>query len=386
MLDFRTDQMPMNRIVRIMLACAASAAVSSSFGCDRPDEVTFQIVPKDQPAPPVAPALAMSTNSPGVGPSRPAEVPLHWAVPGGWVQLPDQQMRVAGFQVDPADKGAVLTVIAMPEQIPLVQNVNRWEGQVGLPATSEADLSKVAKPQQIAGVNAVTLDLRGPGDAASAKRMLGAILPHDGQTWYVKLMGSAATLEKAKPAYDAFLASLHFAHDGHTHDDPHASAAAAPTSSGDVVSRGHATADDKLAAFAVPSGWTQEAPRPMRSLTFRTGSDAGAAEVVVVKLAGNNIGPLEDNVNRWRAQVGLPPVANDQMPKAGQANVGDRQAAVYDFTGPAGAERPASRVRVVYTVLGTSVWFFKLQGPADGVAKAVLAFEAFLGSVKFPQP
>jgi hypothetical protein len=130
--------------MRYMLAFAAVAACRCVLGgCDRgDDEVTFGDYPKSQPAPKVSPAAAMSTNSQGVGPAAAAAVPLHWSVPDGWVRLPEQQMRVAAFQVDPADKDAVLTVIAMPDQIPLVANLNRWEGQVGLPATAEADLPR----------------------------------------------------------------------------------------------------------------------------------------------------------------------------------------------------------------------------------------------------
>ncbi len=46
----------------------------------------------------------------------------------------------------------------------LLENINRWEGQVGLPPTAEADLPKLWREMKTAdGVTIYRLDLKGPG-------------------------------------------------------------------------------------------------------------------------------------------------------------------------------------------------------------------------------
>jgi hypothetical protein len=163
------------------------------------------------------------------------------------------------------------------------------------------------KKETVAGVTAETIDLIGAGDPAAAKRLIVAVVPFEGQNWYIKLTGAATTIAKAKPAYDAFLASLHFATDGHTHDDHAGHAHASPQ----LLTSDEAA---KLANFTAPTGWAEQPPRPMRAHTFATKAGDGAAEVVVVRLSGNNIGPLDANINQWRGQVGLPPLPKDQSP------------------------------------------------------------------------
>ncbi len=59
-------------------------------------------------------------------------------------------------------------------------------------------------------------------------------------------------------------------------------------------------------AWPTPAGWTLDpTPRPMRLATFRAGEGPNALEVVLSEFPGDTGGTLP-NVNRWRAQVGLP--------------------------------------------------------------------------------
>lgn len=339
----------------LLLGCVLS-------GCERREEVVFYAAPKDPPpttAPTTTGAMDAATTG-GPAPTAPSSPDLHWSVPPGWTKLPDQPARVAGYAVSAEDPEAVLTIIAMPESIPLANNVNRWEGQTGLPPTSAERMSEVAKPREIAGESAVTIDLKGP-----EKRMLAAIIPHGGQNWYIKLLGATATITAQEQAYAQFLSSLHFATDGHTHELMSDAQAPDPASTfGEPMSR--------LESYDTPPGWVKDEPRQMREVSFRAG-DKGA-EMLAVRLTAGNIGPLPDNINRWRQQAGLEPTTEQLTGEA--ATIGSDTARVFDFTGP------QTRVRVVYTVRGTDVWFFKLQGPKDAVAEQVDAFEGFLKSVK----
>jgi hypothetical protein len=60
------------------------------------------------------------------------------------------------------------------------------------------------------------------------------------------------------------------------------------------------------AAWPTPEGWTLDpTPRPMRLATFRAGEGEASVDVVLSEFPGDTGGTLP-NVNRWRAQVGLP--------------------------------------------------------------------------------
>jgi len=63
----------------------------------------------------------------------------------------------------------------------------------------------------------------------------------------------------------------------------------------------------------VPDGWRRiPGERAMRLATFETGEGAEVVEVVVSRFPGN-VGGLLANVNRWRGQVGLGPVGEEEL-------------------------------------------------------------------------
>ncbi len=65
--------------------------------------------------------------------------------------------------------------------------------------------------------------------------------------------------------------------------------------------------------WVVPAGWV-EAPeqRPMRLATYTVPVPAGPVEVAVSRFAGRVGGDLA-NVNRWRGQMGLPPIGAGEL-------------------------------------------------------------------------
>ncbi|HVE14188.1 MAG TPA: hypothetical protein VNI01_12385 [Elusimicrobiota bacterium] len=150
------------------------------------------------------PAVGAQAPVPAVSPA--GELALHWKTPAGWAELPGSGMRAASFQVP---GGAELSVVTFPGDAGgVLANVNRWRGQFGLAPLPEAELparsSRVASP---AG-EAVAVDF--PGEGASAgKRLLAAMLPFRGASWFFKLTGPEAAVAAAKPAFTAFLGSLH---------------------------------------------------------------------------------------------------------------------------------------------------------------------------------
>ena len=152
---------------------------------------------------------------------------------------------------------------------------------------------------------------------------------------------------------------------------------AAPAGAGAEHSTG-ATAADRP-GWTVPSTW-QPVPgdRPMRVATFRAGDASSPVEVSVTVFPGDT-GGLLANVNRWRQQVGLGPIAEADLP-----------AAVRPFTSP-GFEGHTMRLAgpeqhllgaAIYEPARDRTWFVKAVAPpavADRIESEVEAFARSFG-------
>ena len=130
--------------------------------------------------------------------------------------------------------------------------------------------------------------------------------------------------------------------------------------------------------WTLPKGWSEAAGGgSMRFATFKTPVE-GKVEGTVVVLPGAAGGELA-NVNRWRDQIGLPPLDEAGLAKA-RTTLKTKAGAlnVYDFSSPA-------KGRLVAGLISTpdgNTWFLKLTGDADSVAKAKPDFITILGSVR----
>jgi hypothetical protein len=116
----------------------------------------------------------------------------------------------------------------------------------------------------------------------------------------------------------------------------------------------------------------------MRYASFDvTCANGEKAEVSVVMFPGEGGGDLE-NVNRWRGQIGLPPIEATELKTLTtmvKTSAGDL--ATVDLTGP------KARFLVGWTrQLGNS-WFFKLNGSTAAVGSQKETFTQFLQSVQF---
>src|SRR4029079_19391055 len=88
-------------------------------------------------------------------------------------------------------------------------------------------------------------------------------------------------------------------------------------------------------------------------------------------------------VNRWRGQVGLPPIAQEELAKLAESvDVGGSAGVLFDQAGTAASE---DATRVLATILrrADAAWFFKMTGDDGFVVKQKPVFLEFLKSVKF---
>ncbi len=138
--------------------------------------------------------------------------------------------------------------------------------------------------------------------------------------------------------------------------------------------------------WRLPSGWEEVAAGEMRAASFRINAQGGKqADVSVIPLPGMAGGEL-NNVNRWRGQVGQPPIAEADLAKLAQpVQISGRPAKLYEQAGtPPNSD---SKARILATVLNRddTAWFFKITGDDQLVAEQKAAFIEFLGSLSFAE-
>jgi len=128
-----------------------------------------------------------------------------WSAPANWSETTPGAMVTKSYAV-PGDAGqtaAVTISVLSGEGGCTLSNVNRWRGQLGLPAiTSDALPSNIASLDVAAG-KATLVDLA--GTAGHPGRMLAVIVPQNGQTWFYKLTGDAGVVAREKDKFLEFV-------------------------------------------------------------------------------------------------------------------------------------------------------------------------------------
>jgi hypothetical protein len=138
--------------------------------------------------------------------------------------------------------------------------------------------------------------------------------------------------------------------------------------------------------YEMPDGWLEKAPSSMVLLAFQTGQLPELFADLSVSAFPGDVGGQAANVNRWRRQVGLPPVDPDTaLSLISQVPVSGMDGWQVALTGPEGALPGGQAVKMVVTAVshGGKTWFFKLVGPVPAVDDELENYSAFIGSVTF---
>jgi hypothetical protein len=138
-----------------------------------------------------------------------AAPPVAWNVPEGWQPGAPAPMRFASFTAPgPDGTSADISVVTFPGDAGGdLANVNRWLGQLGLDPVDDAGLAARVTSLPAAGTTLQTVDLVKDGN-----RMLAGWVQNGGRSWFFKMTGPTDLLESQKPAFVAFLKSIHFHH------------------------------------------------------------------------------------------------------------------------------------------------------------------------------
>jgi hypothetical protein len=136
--------------------------------------------------------------------------------------------------------------------------------------------------------------------------------------------------------------------------------------------------------WKTPASWKENPPSQFRVASFTaTGADGKQqADISAIPLPGGAGGDL-NNVNRWRGQVGLAPVTEQEFANLGEpVTVAGSAARLFDMDG-ASADGVPSRILAVIQHRDNVAWFYKMTGDSALVGKEKTAFIDFLKSLVF---
>lgn len=176
-----------------------------------PSEPTTPVVSAPQPpatSPANPPVAANSTMAPL--PGMEAQVAgigeATWRAPSSWTAGPARAMRKGTYLFSGTAGQAELSITAFPGDVGgLAANINRWRGQIGLPALDEGSLRAQSISKNVGGYDSHIVWLQ--GDTTS---IMGAIVPRAQDTWFFKATGLAGTLEEHRQAFADFLETVTF--------------------------------------------------------------------------------------------------------------------------------------------------------------------------------
>ena len=375
-----------------LLPLAVALIVVAATGCGR-DEVKVYKVDASEAASAPSPALAaapMPANMPdGLPvPDNSGQPKLRYTLPAGWKEKALTQLRVASFEVLENGKTADVSVIPLSGAAGGdAANVNRWRGQIGQPPLDDAGLQKLVETIEIASQPGQLYDIAGtsPG-SGDALRILGGILHVEDTTWYFKMMGDADLVQKQKAAFIAFLKAANFdkATAPTAMDLSQLPPSHPPITGMDSPSTAPTVAAEDKPIWIVPADWKEGQLAQFLVAKFViSGSGDAVAAVNVSQLSGDG-GGLLPNLNRWRAQLGLPQVSEADLAKLPKIDASGVKATVADFTGTdARSGKPARLVGVVLPLNGQT-WFYKLMGDAAIVGQQKDALLKFVQTAKYP--
>jgi hypothetical protein len=354
-----------------LIICSALLA-ALLVGCEKNSEIKVYRVskaPLEQSPPQQQDAVPTNTAPPrmpgGLAPA--AEVAV--TTPANWEAQPLSQMRQASFLVK-GDNGAVADVsfVSLGSAAGnVLDNVNRWLGQLGQPPITEEKLGEIAQRMRTSLGDVTVVDLAGlPDNADPARdgRIIAAMVITANSTLFFKMRGNAELSEAQKGDFIKWVAAVCNAQ---TQAAPAEMAGAPPQ-----------TTSAPQIQWRTPEGWTELPPSSMRYASFSApADDGGKIDISVVTFPGDG-GSDADNINRWRGQIGLEPLdASTVTSQIAPLKTADTTFSTTDIAGD------KTRTIAAWTRRDGRVWFFKATGPNASMEKEKPKFVKFIESVRF---
>jgi hypothetical protein len=118
-------------------------------------------------------------------------------------------MRKGSYAVAGSDGAeADMSITAFPGDVGgNLANVNRWRGQIELPPIGEADLGSTMQHHDIGEFHVDVVEFANT-ESTNPQRMIGAIVPYEGATWFFKLTGPDALVARERAAFLSLVQSI----------------------------------------------------------------------------------------------------------------------------------------------------------------------------------
>jgi hypothetical protein len=134
---------------------------------------------------------------------------LTWTAPSQWQERAPGSIRKGSYTVPgEGDAKGDLSITAFPGDTGgLHANVNRWRGQIGLAPVSNAEVEKSVQHIDVNGLHIDLVEIVNPA-GNPPMRMLGAIVPHQNETWFFKLTGPDVLIASQRETFRSFLNTI----------------------------------------------------------------------------------------------------------------------------------------------------------------------------------
>lgn len=309
-----------------------------------------------------------------------------WVVPAGWEEQPAEKMRVASFHIHGENnREADVAVIPFPGLGGTdLQFVNLWRQQLKLAPITQDELASQMEEVAIGDSSGKLFDLAAAeprGESGQPERIMVAVLPHEGTTWFFKMAGDGLLVTKEKPAFVQFLKSFSLVEAAKI-------AKTMAASQRGPMARAEPPPEPeeppKLPEWEVPSGWKpQPPPNDVVLKSFALADVEGGKADLTITVLGGVAGGLLANVNRWRGQIGLPDVDEAELAKLIRPLDGkEGSATLVDMTG----ERNGLKTRIIGAAVPKRghTWFYKIMGSEKVAEQEKAAFLKFLQTARYP--
>lgn len=339
-------------------------------GCGK-EEIKVYSVPKETAHKPMM--AAIQSEQPDVPVNS---APIQWKTPSDWKELPPNSIRIGNFSVEgKKGKKAEVAITSFPGSVGTeLDNWNRWRRELGLGPTEE---NEIASTDTTVGTAAAKLY----NISSDTAQTIVAALSRDGASWFFKLRGDKEVVSNARPTFIEFLKTIRFEAPVQGLPEGHPPVAAKPVSANaKKIPDAHETSGEPK--FDVPAGWKEQQPGMMVFKAFAVRDENGHEAKVTVSSAG---GDLLANVNRWRGQLSLEPIAETDLPRQTTSiDVLGGKATLVDMKGTDAKTGKPTRMIAAVVPHGDTSWFYKLVGDETAVEHAKPAFVRFVETVRYP--
>jgi len=136
-----------------------------------------------------------------------------WDPPSTWNASQPGPMVVKSFSI-PGGNGekASVAISVFPGEVGgALANVNRWRAQMGLAPIGRGELPQATQSVPVKGGGAVLVDLANPNaPSGRPSRLVAAIVPHNGSTWFYKLVGDDSVVTREKNGFVKFVQTVRY--------------------------------------------------------------------------------------------------------------------------------------------------------------------------------